>query len=126
MRSRWSAGPASSSRREKLKSSSRRRRSRNRGRSWMKTNSSGPSPPAEEGRGRLLDRYRVAEPGRGRAGRLRPRDGSQPLAERGVASQVGRSVPLEDDRSPRQDGLPIAGELLDLLEVRLPPLVREP
>ena len=65
---------------------------------------------AEEGRGRVLDGDRVAQPGLGRARGRRARSAaSSSGAEQGVARQVGRGVALEDDRRARQDGLALAG-----------------
>ena len=57
---------------------------------------------AEQSRGRVLDRDRVAQPGLGGARRSGQAGGVELLAEQGVARQVGRGVALEDDRRPRQ------------------------
>ncbi len=56
-------------------------------------------------------------------GDARPGRGLDPLAQHGVARQVGRGVALEDDRRPRQHRLPRPGQLVDPLEIRLAALV---
>ena len=82
---------------------------------------------AEQGRGRVLDRDGVADPGLGRSRRRRARPGRRAAArEQGVARQVGRGVALEDDRRARQDRLAAPGQLVELLQVRLAALVGEP
>ena len=71
--------------------------------------------PAEEGRGRVLDRDRVAQPGLGRAQGGCPRRGIQALAEQRIECQVGRSIPFEDDRRAGQDRFSDAGQVVELL-----------
>ena len=58
--------------------------------------------PAEEGRGRVFDGHRVADPGLGRTQGFGPVRQVELLAEQGIARQVGSGVTLEDDRRPRQ------------------------
>ena len=81
---------------------------------------------AEDDAGGVLDRDRVAQPGRIDLGGLRRPFGrlEQGIQER-VLAHVRRQVPLEDDWRRLVD-VPLVGHLLDPLQVLLATLVREP
>ena len=82
---------------------------------------------AEEGRGRVLDRHRVAQPGLGRSGRSRARPAAASCAaSRGFRASSAGASPSKTIGVRARTGLRCRLRAVDLLEVGLALLVRKP
>ena len=81
----------------------------------------------KQGRRRVFDRDRIADPRRwsNEATPATPSRASR-WCKSGVPRQVGRCVPLEDDRRARQHRLALDRHLVKLLQISLAPFVGQP